>query len=98
MIRWGRDRGIDIEARRSAKPWIIEAKGRGTSPQEQGNYFLNGLAELVQRMTDPTARYSLAFPDLPRYRGLWNRLPALVKNRLRLSMLFVDEMGAVREA
>jgi len=97
-IRWDRDPGIDIEAHRSADRWIIEAKGRGTSPQEQGNYFLNGLGELLQRMTDPEARYSLAFPDLPRYRGLWNRLPVLAKDRLRLSMLFVDETGAVHEA
>jgi hypothetical protein len=96
-IAWGASRGIDIEARRSTERWIIEAKGRGKSPQEQGNYFLNGLAELLQRMDDPAARYSLAFPDLPRYRGLWERLPSLVKARLQLTMLFVDEEGNVRE-
>src|SRR5438445_280665 len=66
-IAWGGSRGIDIDARRSTERWIIEAKGRGNSPQEQGNYFLNGLAELLQRMSDSAARYSLAFPDLPRY-------------------------------
>jgi hypothetical protein len=96
-VAWGGARGIDIDARRSTERWIIEAKGRGNSPQEQGNYFLNGLAELLQRMDDPDARYSLAFPDLPRYQGLWQRLPALVKMRLRLGMLFVDEKGNVRE-
>jgi hypothetical protein len=96
-IAWGGSRGIDIDARRSTERWIIEAKGRGKSPQEQGNYFLNGLAELLQRMSDSAARYSLAFPDLPRYHGLWERLPSLVKARLRLTMLFVDEQGNVRE-
>jgi hypothetical protein len=96
-IAWGRSRGIDIDARRSTERWIVEAKGRGNSPQEQGNYFLNGLGELLQRMTDSNARYSLAFPDLPRYRGLWKRLPPLVKDRLGVTVLFVDEKGNVLE-
>jgi hypothetical protein len=98
IITWGRERGIDIQAHRLTDQWIIEAKGCGISPQVQGNFFLNGLSELLQRMSDPTIRYSLAFPDLPRYRGLWERLPALVKERLRLSMLFVEKTGAVHEA
>jgi len=96
-IAWDRTRGPDIDARRANERWLIEAKGRGGSPQEQGNYFLGVLAELLQRMSDPGARYSVALPDLPRYRGLWERLPSLAKSRLQLSALFVDERGAVRE-
>ena len=97
-IAWGGERGVDILAQRSTDRWIIEAKGHGDYPQKQGNYFLNCLSELLQRMDDPTVRYSLAFPDIPRYRGLWERLPKFVKERLNLSMLFVDENGAVRVA
>lgn len=97
-IAWGRERGIDIVARRESERWIIEAKGQGNSPQEQGNYFLNGLSELLNRMDDPSARYSLAFPDLRRYQGLWDRLPRLVKDKLGISMLFVDANGTIREA
>jgi hypothetical protein len=96
-IAWGRKRGIDIVARRQSESWIIEAKGQGISPQAQGNYFLNGLSELLSRMDNPSARYSLAFPDLRRYQGLWERLPRLVKEKLSLSMLFVDASGTVRE-
>ena len=97
-IAWGKSTGIDIEARRGTERWIIEAKGRGVSPQAQGNYFLGVLAELVQRMTDADCRYSLAFPALARYQRLWNRLPALAKSRLKVSMLFVDERGNVVES
>jgi len=96
-IAWGRTRGPDIDARRRKERWLIEVKGRGGSPQEQGNYFLSALAELLQRMSYPNARYSVALPDLPRYRDLWKRLPSLAKSRLQLSALFVDERGAVRE-
>jgi len=97
-IAWGRSPGIDVEARRGPARWVIEAKGRGVSPQAQGNYFLGALAELVQRMTDANCRYSLAFPDLARYQGLGNRLPALAKSRLQVSVLFIDERGNVIES
>jgi len=96
-IAWGREKGIDIVARRQSESWIIEAKGQGISPQAQGSYFLNGLSELLCRMDDPSSRYSLAFPDLRRYRGLWERLPRLVKDKLGLSMLFVNPTGGIRE-
>lgn len=97
-IAWGGERGVDILAQRSKDVWIIEAKGHGGYPQKQGNYFLNGLGELLQRMDNPTARYSLAFPEIPRYQGLWERLPKFVKGRLNLSMLFVDDKGGVSVA
>lgn len=97
IVCWGRTRGIDIDARRGTERWIIEAKGRGTSPQHQGNNFLSALGELLQRMSDPKARYSIAVPDLPRYRGLWVRLPTRLKRQLRLSSLFVNESGTVEE-
>jgi hypothetical protein len=96
-IAWGRQRGIDIQACRKSERWVIEVKGKGISPQAQGNYFLNGLSELLNRITDPSARYSLALPDLPRYQRLWKRLPHLVKHKLGLSMLFVDAKGTIRE-
>ena len=94
-IAWGQSKGLDIDARRGVERWIIEVKGRGAYRQVQGNYFLGALAELLQRMDDPHARYSLAFPDLASYRGLWMRLPALAKSRTEITMLFIDELGAV---
>ena len=46
-------------------------------------------------MTHPQARYSIALPALPQFRGLWARLPELAKNRTGIGVLFVDEAGRV---
>jgi hypothetical protein len=96
-VRWGRDRGIDITASGPNGRWVIEAKGEVNSPQQQGNYFLGALGELVQRMDDPHARYALALPDNPRYRGLVSRLPTLARQRLNLTVFFVTRGGTVTE-
>lgn len=94
-VRWGRDRGIDVDAHRSAERFIVEAKGEAPAGPQQVNYFLGALGELVQRMNDPAARYALALPDHPQYRGLVQRLPALARERLHLEVLFVDAAGNV---
>jgi hypothetical protein len=59
------------------------------------NYFLGVLGELLQRMDDDSARYSIALPDLPQFRGLWERLPRLAKSRTTVTALFVRENGSV---
>lgn len=89
-VRWGRERGVDIEATHpDGRRWLIEAKGAVASDQQQGNYFLGALGELIQRMDDPDAVYALALPDNRRYRGLADRLPRLAKQRLGLAVLWV---------
>ena len=62
------------------------------------NYFIAVLGETLQRMDDANAKYSIALPDMPQFCGLWNRLPRLAKDRTRISMLFVDPDGRVRES
>lgn len=88
-VAWGHTRGVDLDARRGDERLLIEAKGDAPTPQMQGNYFLNALGELVQRMVDPNAEYGLAFPDVPRYRGLVERLPDLALDSLRLHVFLV---------
>jgi biotin operon repressor len=88
-VRWGRERGIDIDARRAGGRWIIEAKGEVALQPQQVNYFLGALGELVQRMDDPKARYALALPENRQYRGLVDRLPRLARQRLPLDVFFV---------
>ena len=73
------------------------SEGAVASDQQQGNYFLGALGELVQRMDDPNARYALALPDNRRYRGLVARLPELARLRLNLTILFVSDDGEVTE-
>ena len=97
-IAWGKERGIDIIATRSGYRWIIEAKGIGSRPEMRVNYFLAILGELLQRMNDNTARYSIALPDVPQFRGLWQRLPRVAKARLSISALFVNSDGTVLES
>jgi hypothetical protein len=97
-IMWQRDRGIDIDARRGDDRWIIEVKGCGSRQQMRVNYFLAVLGELLQRMDDEQARYSIALPYLPQFRRLWERLPKLAKSRTTITALFVRENGSIIEA
>lgn len=92
---WGKSRGVDILAVRGEQRWVIEVKGPAKSPPMRVNYFLAVLGEILQRMDDPATRYSVAFPDMKQYRGLWERLPFLAKQRTSISVLFVDDFGNV---
>ncbi len=98
QVAWGRTRGADILATRGGRSWVIEAKGSGTLQPMRVNYFLGALGELLQRMSDPAASYSIALPDLGQFRGLWQRLPVLAKQRLGISALFVAPDGRVDHA
>jgi hypothetical protein len=89
-VAWGRDRGIDVEAHRGTEDLYLEAKGEAANSPQQVNYFLGALGELVQRLRDPTAGYGLGLPDNPQYRRLVERLPELARQRLNLTVLFVD--------
>lgn len=46
-IRWGRERGIDLDARRDSERLIVEAKGQASAGPHQVNYFLGAMGELV---------------------------------------------------
>jgi hypothetical protein len=61
------------------------------------NYFLAVLGELLQRMDDGSAKYSIALPDLQQFRNLWLRLPRLAKQKTGISCLFVDSRGNIQE-
>jgi hypothetical protein len=96
-IAWGNDRGIDIDARRGSERWIIEVKGPGSRQPMRVNYFIGILGETLQRMSDPGASYSIAFPDVEQYRRLWKRLPQLAKSRTKISLLLVSKTGRVEQ-
>lgn len=93
-VRWGRERGIDIDAVGPLGRLVLEAKGEVALQPQQVNYFLGALGELIQRMSDADAAYGLALPDNRQYRGLVARLPSLARERLRLRVLFVRRDGA----
>ena len=90
-VAWGHERGVDISAVSDTEILLLEAKGSAQNPPQQVNYFLGALGELLQRMTDPRAAYGLALPDNVQYRGLVDRLPALVWERLKFTALLVSK-------
>ena len=90
-------KGPDIKASRAGRNWIIEVKGAGTRPQMQLNFFLYLLGEIIQRITNRDDKYSIVLPNLPRYRRLWSKLSTEVKNRLAITILFVNMRGKVSE-
>ncbi|MEK5419512.1 MarR family transcriptional regulator [Paenibacillus sp. FSL L8-0708] len=97
QIAWGRTPGIDINANRGTQRWIIEVKGLGSLNPMNVNYFLAVLAETLQRMDDPNAKYSIALPDVKQFRNLWDRLPLLAKQRTGITAIFIDELGRINE-
>jgi hypothetical protein len=61
------------------------------------NYFLSLSGATLERMNDPTARYSIALPNMAQFKGLWMRLPDPAKDRLTASALFVSQDGTIEE-
>ncbi len=94
-VNWGSDRGADIEAWRGNEHWVIEAKGSGSRNEMRSNHFLTVLGETLQRMESPGTRYSIALPDMRKFRNLWARFPTLAKSRTGISALFVGADGMV---
>lgn len=94
-VAWGRRRGIDIDAKQRSDRLIIEVKGPGSRNAMRVNYFLAILGETLQRMNDTNARYMIALPDLAQYRGLWERLPSLAKEKTGISLLLVSPKGDI---
>ena len=87
----GRSPGVDIEAECGGQRWLIEVKGIGSRPEMRHNYFLNVLGQILCRMDDPAAKYSIAFPDTRQFRRLWSRFPAEAKSRTQITALFVSQ-------
>ena len=96
-IKWAKQQGIDIHAKRDSERWIIEVKGGGSLQPMRVNYFLGVLGETLQRMDDPNAKYSIALPNLRPFRNLWERLPVLARQRTQISALFVSRDGLVEQ-
>lgn len=98
-IKWGYARGVDIEAKNERiGHYLVEVKPEGGTDQQTGNYFMNGLAELLQRMGDPHKKYFLGFPAHRRYVNMIIRLPSWVMNQLQLGFFLVRKTGESYQA
>ncbi|MFA5309799.1 MAG: hypothetical protein WC370_10010 [Dehalococcoidales bacterium] len=88
---------IDIEARRGREKWIIEVKGTESPAPVIFSSFVSALGGILRRMDDQNCKYSIALPDTKPFRRLWERLPAIAKDRTGITALFVDQNGGVEE-
>jgi len=88
-VKWGQKSGSDILAVIGDRRLVIEAKGEGSDRQMLGNYFLNALGEILQRMSDNGTSYAIAFPAHSSYVELVLKLPKRVRGALQLDFYFV---------
>jgi len=101
-IKWGQKSGSDILAVLGERRLVIEAKGEGSYRQMLGNYFLNALGEILQRMSDNLTSYAITLPAHPSYIELVLKLPKRVREVLQLDFYFVRpkettyEVGVLR--
>ena len=91
----GKDYGADIVANRGLEKWIIEIKGCGSNYAMRANYFHSIIGEILLRMDDTKAKYSIALPDMQQFRNLWQRFPRLAKDRTQINAIFISSDGAV---
>lgn len=83
-----------IEAHSGEKRWVINVQGmkrgrRQTLPVK--------LSEVIKRIDDVNAHYSIAFNDSITYRRQWNEIPEAVKERLNMSVILADKKGNITE-
>lgn len=92
-VKWGKKSGSDILAVIGGTQLVIEAKGEGTSRQMLGNYYLNALGEILQRMSESGTEYGIALPAHSSYIELVLKLPKEVRTAPRLDFYFVRPTG-----
>ena len=91
-----RERGADIRATKEGLNLIIEAKGEGSRPEMFNNYFLSGLGEILQRMSQRASEYGVALPAHRKYARLIDELSySFVRYPLRLNFYLVGEDSGV---
>jgi hypothetical protein len=99
-VRRARHRGpgIDIEAQKNGRSWLIEAKGDARSDKaNQDLNFYGALGQIVAYRSDASAKYSVALPDLPHYRNRWAKLPRAARTVVD-TCIFVSGAQRVSES
>lgn len=83
---------VDVLAERAGCRLVAEAKGMTTSPGLDTDCMYG---QLLRRMTDDvdTTRYAVVVPEKVITAAL--RVPASIRDRLRIDVYGVDETGAV---
>lgn len=83
-----------IEAQKDTQKWYIDiyqaTRGRKMP-------LPNKITEMLKKMDDGDAHYSVALVDSPVYRKQWNEIPSAAKERLQVSVILADRAGRVLE-
>ena len=83
-----------IEAKKQERKWFIDiyqtTRGRKVPLPSK-------LTDMIKKMDDNDAYYSVALVDSPIYRKQWNEIPSVAKERLQVSVILADRMGHVLE-
>ncbi len=91
-------KGIDIIAERDSKKWLIEVKGCTITKGIVLQDFFLMLGKLLFFMKDPSAKYSIAVPEMKNSHKLWDKLPSDAKQRTDISILYGQRNGDFTEA
>lgn len=83
-----------IEAKKQERKWLIDiyqtTRGRKVPLPSK-------LTEMIKKMDDGDAYYSVALVDSPIYRKQWDEIPSVAKERLQVSVILADRSGRVLE-
>jgi hypothetical protein len=90
-----RSAGVEVEGWRGVERWVISLHEEAWASQDYGHLFMQMIGELLTVMDDRAAVYSLALPDTEPFRGLWDSVPLLARDRLGVTALFIDPSGRV---
>jgi len=86
---------IDLVARRGGETLIVEAKGRTTAPSTDVDTLYGQLLRGMDRGLDESMQYVVLVPS--EFVATALRVPASVRQLLRIRVFAVDERGVVTE-
>ncbi len=102
-ISMGQEQGKDLEAVKGEWTIHIEAKGEPKSPnsyrQERRQFIGGALMSLITCMTEENVnrKFCIAFPDNEYYlSGVLTRIPSLIRKKLNLFAMFLQEDASIR--
>ena len=91
-----REKGADIEGLSNQHGGVIvEAKGEASRPEMFYNFFLAALGQIVMRMSEENARYTVALPAHEKFVKLVRGVSQSARKKLNLEFWLVEAPGCI---
>lgn len=74
--------------------WIINVNGVKRGRKQS---LPSRIVDVIKKMNDCDAKYSIAFNDTTSYRKAWKEIPDQVKSSLKMSVILADKNGKIIE-